>query len=161
MEESGPRTPYPEVINERGLRTWKRVFVEILITLGFWGLILYLLSIFITFALWFFGFHLAYYELYVLGFYEMQRLFANAVSVSTVVMIVSLLWSYYNIFLIKIKGERRGKQVGICFDADMVNFFHIDLERLEKIKDCPAISVSFNQDEIFFKVVNLSASQGA
>jgi poly-beta-1,6-N-acetyl-D-glucosamine biosynthesis protein PgaD len=161
MEESGPRTPYPEVINERGLRTWKRVFVETLITLGFWGLILYLLSIVITFALWFCGFHLAYYELYAVGFYEMQRLFANAVSVSTVVMILALLWSYYNIILIKIKGERRGKQVGICFDEDMANLFHIDLDRLEKIKDCPAISVSFNRDEIFFKVINLAASQGA
>jgi poly-beta-1,6-N-acetyl-D-glucosamine biosynthesis protein PgaD len=135
--------------------------VETSITLGFWGLILYLLAIVITFCLWYMGFQLAYYELYDVGFYEMQRLFSNAVSVSTVVMILSLLWSYYNIFLIKIKGERRGKQVGICFDEDMANLFHMDLDKLKRIKDCSAISVSFKKDEIFFKVIDLSASQGA
>jgi len=160
MEESGQRAPYPEVINEKGLRTWRRVFLETLITLGFLGLILYLLAIFITFALWFFGFHLAYYEFYVVGFYEMQRLFANAITVSLFVVPLSFLWSYYNIFLIKIKGERRGSQVSICFDKDMANFFHIESDVLENIKNCPAISVSFNQDDIFLKAIDLWASQG-
>jgi len=160
MEESGQRAPYPEVINEKELRTWKRVFLETLITLGFWGLILYLLAIFITFALWYCGFHLAYYELYVVGFYEMQRLFANAITVSLIVVPLSLLWSYYNVFLIKIKGERRGSQVSICFDKDMANLFHIDSDVLEKIKNCPAISVSFNQDDVFLKAIDLWASQG-
>ncbi len=160
MEKSGSRTSYPEVINEKGLRTWKRVFIETGITLGFWGLILYLLAIVITFILWYCGFNLAYYQLYVIGFYEMQRLFSNAILVSTVVVTLSLLWSYYNVFLIKIKGERRRSQVSICFDEDMAKLLHIDIDLLRKIKECPAISVSFNQDEIFFKVIDLSASQG-
>ena len=82
MEESGQRAPYPEVINEKGLRTWKRVFIETSITLGFWGIILYVLTIFITFILWYFGFHVAYHEFYVVGFYEMQRLFTNAIMIS-------------------------------------------------------------------------------
>ena len=160
MEESGQRTPYPEVINEKGLRTWKRVFVETLITLWFWGIILYLLTFFITFALWCFGFHLAYYEFYVVGFCEIKRLFANALTISMIVVTLSLLWSYYNIFLIKIKGERRGSQVSICFDKDMANLFHIDSDVLEKIKNCPAISVTFNPDGIFLKAIDLWAFQG-
>jgi poly-beta-1,6-N-acetyl-D-glucosamine biosynthesis protein PgaD len=160
MEESGQRAPYPEVINEKGLRTWKRVFLETLITLGFWGIILYLLTIVITFVLWYLGFHLAYYEFSVVGFYEMQRLFANAITISSIVIILSLLWSYYNVLLIKIKGERRGSQVSICFDEDMANLFHIDPDVLEKIKNCPAISVTFNQDDIFLKPIDLWASQG-
>jgi poly-beta-1,6-N-acetyl-D-glucosamine biosynthesis protein PgaD len=160
MEESGQRAPYPEVINEKGLRTWKRVFIETLITLGFWGIILYLLTIVITFVLWYLGFHLAYYEFYVVGFFEVQQLIASALKISAIVIALSLLWSYYNVLLIKIKGERRGSQVSISFDKDMANLFHIDSDLLEKIKNCPAISVTFNQDEIFFKEIDLWASQG-
>lgn len=160
MEESGQRAPYPEVINEKGLRTWKRSFIETSITLGFWGVILYLLTIVITFVLWYFGFRLAYYGFYVEGFYEMQRLFSNAITITLIVVILALLWSYYNVLLIKIKGERRRSQVSICFDEDMANFFHIDSDVLEKIKNCPAISVSFTQDGIFCKAIDLSVSQG-
>jgi poly-beta-1,6-N-acetyl-D-glucosamine biosynthesis protein PgaD len=160
MEESGQRAPYPEVINDKRLRTWKRVFIETSITLGFWGIILYVFTIVITFVLWYFGFHLAYYEFYVVGFFEAQRLLSNAITVSAVVVTLSLLWSYYNVFLIKIKGERRGTQVSISFDKDMANLFHIDPDVLEKIKNCPAISVTFNQDDISFKIIDLWASQG-
>ena len=160
MEESGQRAPYPEVINEKGLITWKRVFIETSITLGFWGIIIYLLTTVITFALWYFGFHWAYYEFYVLGFYEMQRLFNNAITISLIVVILELLWSYYNVLLIKIKGERRGSQVSISFNEDMANFFHIDPDVLEKIKECPAISVSFNQGDISFRAIDLLTSQG-
>jgi poly-beta-1,6-N-acetyl-D-glucosamine biosynthesis protein PgaD len=160
MEKSGPGTPYPEVIDEKGLRTWKRVFIETVITLGFWGVILYLFSIVITFTLWYFGFQVAYYQFYVPGFDEMRRLFSNAIMVTTIVMIASLLWSYYNVILIKIKGDRRGSQVSICFDKDMAKLFHIDPDVVEKIKDCPAISVTFNQNDISFKTVDLKAFQG-
>jgi poly-beta-1,6-N-acetyl-D-glucosamine biosynthesis protein PgaD len=160
MEESGQRVTYPKIINAKELRTWRRVFVETSITIGFWGVILYLFSVVITFIFWYFGFHVAYHEFYVVGFYEMGRLFSNALIVSTVVVLVSLLWSYYNVILMKIKGERRGNQVNICFDEDMARFFHIDSGVLEKIKDCPAISVSFTQDDIFFKAIDLPASQG-
>jgi poly-beta-1,6-N-acetyl-D-glucosamine biosynthesis protein PgaD len=69
MEESGPRATYPEIINEKRLRTWKRVSIETTITLGFWGIILYLFTIVITFVLWSFGFNMVYYEIYVVGFY--------------------------------------------------------------------------------------------
>jgi poly-beta-1,6-N-acetyl-D-glucosamine biosynthesis protein PgaD len=160
MEESGQRAPYPEVITEKGLRTWKRSFIETSITLGFWGIIIYLLTIVITFFLWLFGFSLAYYDIYAVGFYEMQRLYANAITITLVVVTLSLLWSYYNVVLIKIKGERRRSQVSICFDKDMANLFHIDPDVLEKIKNCPAISVSFTQDNIFLKEIDPWASQG-
>jgi poly-beta-1,6-N-acetyl-D-glucosamine biosynthesis protein PgaD len=159
MEESGQRAAYPEVINEKGLKTWKRVFIETSITLGFWGIILYLLAVFTTFALWYLGFHLGYYEFYVAGFFEMQRLFSSALKVSSVVMTLSLLWSYYNVLLIKLKGERRGNQVSISFDKDMAKLFHIDPGVLEKIKNCPAISITFNQDDIFLKEIDLRASK--
>jgi poly-beta-1,6-N-acetyl-D-glucosamine biosynthesis protein PgaD len=121
---------------------------------------LYLLSIVVTFGLWYFGFHLAYYEFYVVGFIEMQRLFAITATISITVMYFLFLWSYYNVFLIKILGERRGSQISICFDKDMANLFHIDSDVLDKIKKCPAISVTFNQDGIFLKAIDLWASQG-
>jgi hypothetical protein len=80
--------------------------------------------------------------------------------VTTIVVIASLLWSYYNIILIKIKGDRRGSQVSICFDKDMANLFHIDPDVVEKMKDCPSVSVIFNQNDISFKTVDLGAFQG-
>jgi hypothetical protein len=118
------------------------------------------MSIIATFVLWYLGIHLAYYEFYVVGFYEMQRLFSNAIILSTVVIVLSLLWSYYNVILIKIKGERRQSQVSICFGKDMANLFHIDPEVLEEISNCPAISVAFHQGDISFKKIDLGASQG-
>jgi poly-beta-1,6-N-acetyl-D-glucosamine biosynthesis protein PgaD len=160
MEESGPRAAYPEIINEKRLRTWKRVSIETTITLGFWGIMAYLFTIIITFVLWSFGFNMVYYEIYVAGFYEMQRLFINAIDISLIVVVLSFLWCYYNVFLIRIKGERRGSQVSICFDKDMATFFHIDIDVLEEIKNCPAISVSITQDDFFLKAIDLSASQG-
>jgi poly-beta-1,6-N-acetyl-D-glucosamine biosynthesis protein PgaD len=159
MEESGQGAPYPEVIDEKGLRTRKRVFIETSITLGFWGLILYLLTIFITFIFWLFGIQLVYSEIFTVGFQEMKRLFENAAGVTSIVALVLLIWSYYNVALIRIKGERRNTQVSICFDSDMAKFFHIDPDVLEKIKNCPRISVRIKQGAIIFSETSLLPSQ--
>jgi hypothetical protein len=80
--------------------------------------------------------------------------------VTTVVMILSLLWSYYNVILIKIKGDRRGSQVSICFNRDMANLYHIKPDVLEKARNYSAISVSFDQGDISFKEIDLKASHG-
>jgi poly-beta-1,6-N-acetyl-D-glucosamine biosynthesis protein PgaD len=159
MDEPRQRSPYPEIIDIKGLKTKKRVFIETAITLSFWGLILYLLAIFVTFILWLFGLQLVYYEIYVGGFQEMKRLFENALSITTVVLLVLLFWSYYNLVLFKIKGERRGSQAIISFDKDMAKFFKIEPEMLEKMKSCPRINLSIEQDTLIFRETDLSASR--
>ena len=151
MEEPGQRPPYPEIIDIKGLKTKKRVFIETAITLSFWGLMIYLLVIFVTFILWLFGLQLFYYEIYIGGFQEMQRLFQNTVTISGVVVCVLLFWSYYNLLLFKIKGERRVRQVNISFDKDMAKFFKIEPEMLEKMKNCPRINLRIEQDTLIFR----------
>jgi poly-beta-1,6-N-acetyl-D-glucosamine biosynthesis protein PgaD len=158
MEESRQRAPYPEIIDEKGLISWKRAFTETLITLGFWGIILYFIVILITFILWYFGIKLFYYEIYAVGFQELQRLFGNAAVVTFIVIFLLLFWSGYNIVLVKIKGERRRNQVRICFDEDLAKLFNIDLNTLEKVKEYPRISVDFQQDKLTFTTTALPAA---
>jgi poly-beta-1,6-N-acetyl-D-glucosamine biosynthesis protein PgaD len=151
MDEPRQRSPYPEIIDIKGLRTKKRVFIETIITLSFWGLILYLLTIFVTFILWLFGLQLVYYKIYIGGFQEMRRLFENALIITTVVLLVLLFWSFYNIILFKIRGERRGSRVLISFDEDMAKFFKIEPEILKRIKNRPRVNLSIDQDTIILR----------
>ncbi len=158
MEESGQRASYPEIIDEKGLVSWERTVAETAITLGFWGIILYFIVILITFILWYFGIKLVYYEIYAVGFQELQRLFGNAALVISIVIFLLLCWSGYNLILIKIKGERRRSQVSICFDEDLAKLFNIDPDTLEKVKDYPRISVDFQQNKLAFTATALPAA---
>ena len=159
MDEPGQRSPYPEIIDIKGLKTKKRVFIETAITISFWGLILYLLAIFVTFILWLFGLQLFYYEIYIGGFQEMKRLSENALTITTVVVVILLFWSYYNLALFKIKGERRMSRAIISFDNDMAKFFKIEPEMLEKMKNCPRINLSIEQDKLICRETGLPASR--
>lgn len=157
MEKSGQRPPYPEIIDEPGLKTKKRVFGEIVITLGFWGLILYLLEFIITIFLWLFGFNLMHLEIYELGNQEMVRLFKNAGWLTTIVIVATLGWSYYNMLIFKIRGERRGNRVRVCFDQEVADFFKVDPEMLEKVKNFPSVSIVMKEDAILISESAISA----
>lgn len=151
MEESGQRASYPEIIDEPGLKTKKRVFGETLVTLGFGGVILYLLGFIFTFFLWLFGYNLMRLEIYDLGNQEMVRLFRNALLITAIVVLATLCWSYYNLLIFKIRGERRGSQVRICFDKDLADFFKVDPEMLEKVKNYPRVSVVIEENTIIMR----------
>ncbi len=148
MEKSGQRAPNPEIINEPGLRSKKRVFWETMVTLGLWGGFLYLLEFIFLFTLWVFGFNLIQLEIYKFGKQEIMRLFRTAGLITTIVLLATLSWSYYNMLLIKIRGERRCNRVRICFDHDLADFFKIDPEMLEKAKNYPRVSVVMEEDTI-------------
>jgi poly-beta-1,6-N-acetyl-D-glucosamine biosynthesis protein PgaD len=159
MEEPRQRATYPKIIDEKNLKTKKRVFIETALTLGFWGLICYFFVIFATFMLWLFGLKLVYYEIYEVGYGEMVRLFKNGGTLTTIVVLAFLSWSYYNIALIKIKGERRKNQVRICFDEDMAKYFHIDCDMLERIKNNSHIYILLDKNGIIFNENYPSISQ--
>jgi poly-beta-1,6-N-acetyl-D-glucosamine biosynthesis protein PgaD len=150
VEESGQRPAYPEIIDEPGLKTRKRIFWETIITLGFWGVVLYLLGFLITSILWLFGFHLIHHEIYELGNQEMVRLSKNVGWLTTIVVIGMLFWSYYNYLIVKIRGERRGSRVSVCFDKDMADFCKIDVDVLEKAKNYPRLSILQKENTIIF-----------
>ncbi|MGB9294223.1 MAG: hypothetical protein WCB64_13010, partial [Desulfobaccales bacterium] len=107
-----------------------------------------LIGFILSFTLWLLGFSLLSHQLYESGNQEFMRLFKNAGWLTTIVVLVTISWSYYNYFLIKIRGERRGSRVGICFDKDLADFFKIDPEMLEKAKNYPRVSVVMEGDTI-------------
>ena len=148
MAESGQRAPYPKIIDVRGLKTKKRVFWETVLTLGLWGVFLYLIGFIAAFILWLLGLRLLSREIYEMGSPEIVRLFKNAVWVTAIVVLPLLLWSYYNYFLFKIRGERRCSRVGICFDKYLADFFKVDPEMLEKVKNYSRVSVVMEGDTI-------------
>ena len=148
MEESGQRAPYPKIIDVRGLKTKKRLFCETLVTLGLWGVFLYLIGFILSFTLWLLGFSLLSHEFYESGNQEFMRLFKNAGWLTTIVLLVTISWSYYNYFVYKIRGERRASRVGICFDKDLADFFKVDPEMLEKVKNYSRVSVVMEGDTI-------------
>jgi len=159
MEESRSGTSYPEIIDEKNLRTKKRVVVETSITLGFWGLTLYLLITFLTFLLWLSGLKLVYSNILVAGYPEMVGLFANGMKITAFIVLILLLWSFYNRALIKIKGERRKSQVVISFDQDMADFFNIDIELYREIINSSAITVALERDRLVFGKIDFPTDQ--
>jgi poly-beta-1,6-N-acetyl-D-glucosamine biosynthesis protein PgaD len=150
MEKSGQRAANPEIIDEPRLVTKKRIFFETSITLGFWGLVLYLIALVITFILWLFGVNIIYTEIYRPGFSQMIDLLQRAGRITSVVVLLELLWCYYNYITFRIRGERRGQQVNICYDDEIAKFFKVDLEELEKVKKFSRVIVVMKGDAICF-----------
>ena len=50
--------------------------------------------------------------------------------------------------IFRIRGERRGNRVRVCFDKELADFFKIDPEMLEKVKNFPSVSVVMKEDAI-------------
>jgi len=148
MEKSRQRPPYPEIIDDPSLKTRSRIFWETVVTLGFWGVILYLLQFFLSFLLWVFSVHLMHQEIYELGNPEMLRLFRNAGWLTSIIVLLTILWSYYNLMLFRLRGERRRRQMSICFDKDLASFFKVDLEVLEKSKDYSRLAITQQEDAV-------------
>jgi hypothetical protein len=48
-------------------------------------------------------------------------------------------WGYYNYLLFRIRGDRRGSRVAICFDEDFANRYHLDLQTLRAAKEEPRL----------------------
>ncbi len=159
MGEPRQRVAYPEIIDDKKLKTKKRIFFETSLTLGFWGVMLYFITIFVTFILWLAGFKLFYYEIYAVGYEEMLRLFTNGGSLTLIIVAGLMAWSYYNIALIKIKGERRKREVRICFDQDLAELINVDFEMLEKNKNNPCIHLFIEGDTILFDEPHSSTSK--
>lgn len=159
MEKSRSGTAYPEIIDDKRLRSKKRIVVETSITLGFWGITLYLFITFLTFLLWLSGLKLVYVSILVGGYPEIVGLFTNGMTITGVIVLILFLWSFYNRVLIKIKGERRKSQVIISFDQDMADFFNIDIEVYREIINSPLITVATEQDKLVFSKTNLPTLQ--
>lgn len=159
MEEPRQRSTHIEIIDQKGLRSKTRVFIETLVTLGFWGIVLYFVSTFITFILWLVGINLIYSNIFAAGYQEVLKISGDAARITIIIVIILLCWSYYNYFIYKRKGDRRKTRVTICFDKNTAEFFNVDLEVLEEIKNSPYISVLKKQDTLVFRAIDLSDSK--
>jgi hypothetical protein len=89
----------------------------------------------------------------------MVGLFANGMKITAFIVLILLLWSFYNRALIKIKGERRKSQVVISFDQDMADFFNIDIELYREIINSSAITVALERDRLVFSKIDFPTEQ--
>jgi len=85
----------------------------------------------------------------------MVRLSKNLGWLTTIIVIGMLFWSYYNYLIVKIRGERRGSRVSVCFDKDMADFCKIDVNVLEKAKNYPRLSILQKENTIIFNEIGL------
>jgi poly-beta-1,6-N-acetyl-D-glucosamine biosynthesis protein PgaD len=159
MEKPRQGSAYIKIIDQKNLKSKTRLLAETLVTLGFWGIILYLLSIFITFVLWLMGINLVYSHIFMSGYQEILKLSGNAAKIILIVLIVFLSWSYYNYFNYKRKTDRRKTRTSICFDSNVAEFFNVDLEKLQEVKNSPYVMVLNNQDPLVFRAIDLPGSK--
>jgi len=135
MDQSGSRYSYPEVIDLGKLKSKYRIFLESVITITFWWVFFYLLFPLITLVFWLLGVHLLFVELIGNeGYMALIRLLKNSGLLTFFIMFIILGWAYYNYFWFRIRGERRNKQVKICFDEDFAKLYNIDIETLREAK---------------------------
>ncbi|MEJ2672930.1 MAG: poly-beta-1,6-N-acetyl-D-glucosamine biosynthesis protein PgaD [Deltaproteobacteria bacterium] len=136
MEKSRPRSPHPEIIDRRDLKSISRKILEGFITLAFWAGFLYILVPLVTLCLWIFGVQIAYTQL--IGAQAFMQLLKIMKGGGLTVLLITLLilgWGYYNYLCFRIRGERRIKQVLICFDEDFAARYHLDLPTLQTAKE--------------------------
>ena len=149
MEESGSRSSNPEIIDSWQIKSRSRIFLESLVTLAFWTGFLYLLIPMVTLLLWIFGFKIAYAELIgAEGLNELVKIIKDSGIIIFFITLIIMAWGYYNYLLFRIRGDRRGSRVMICFDEDFASRYHLDLQTLRAAKEEPRLSVTLADDRI-------------
>lgn len=149
MEKSGSRSSNPEIIDSWRLKSRSRIFLESLVTLAFWTGFLYLLIPMVTLLLWIFGFKIAYAELIgAEGLMELVKIIKDSGIIIFIITLMIMAWGYYNYLLFRIRGDRRGSRVMICFDEDFASRYHLDLQTLRAAKEEPRLSVTLADDRI-------------
>lgn len=152
MEKSRSRSTNPEVIDSWQLKSWSRILLEGFITLAFWTGFLYLLIPIVTLGLWVFGVRIAYTELIGnQGIMELVKILKSSGIIILIVTLILLTWSYYNYLLFRIRGERRGSRVMICFDEDFCGRYHLDVQTLQTAKEQARLSVSLIDERVGVK----------
>jgi len=123
--------------------------LESFVTLAFWTGFLYLLIPMVTLLLWVFGFKIAYAELIgAEGLKELVKIIKDSGIIIFFITLIIMAWGYYNYLLFRIRGDRRGSRVMICFDEDFASRFHLDLQTLRAAKEEPRLSVTLADDRI-------------
>jgi poly-beta-1,6-N-acetyl-D-glucosamine biosynthesis protein PgaD len=149
MEKSGSRASNPEIIDSWRLKSRSRILLESFVTLAFWTGFLYLLIPMVTLLLWIFGFKIAYAELIgAEGLRELVRIIKDSGIIILIITLIIMAWGYYNYLLFRIRGDRRGSRVMICFDEDFANRYHLDLQTLRAAKEEPRLCVTLADEHI-------------
>ncbi len=149
MEKSGSRNTNPEIIDDWRLKSRTRIFLESLLTLAFWTGFLYLLVPMVTFILWLFGVQIAYTELIgSQGYAALIKILKDSGLVVLVITLIILAWGYYNYFMFRLRGERRGSRVAICFDEDFSKLCRLDVETLKAAKEQTRLLVTLAGDHL-------------
>jgi poly-beta-1,6-N-acetyl-D-glucosamine biosynthesis protein PgaD len=149
MEKSGSRASKPEIIDNWRIKSRARILLESFVTLAFWTGFLYLLIPMVTLLLWVFGFRIAYAELIgAEGLMELVKIIKESGIIIFIITLIIMAWGYYNYLLFRIRGDRRGSRVMICFDEDFASRYHLNLQTLRAAKEESRLSVTLADDSI-------------
>jgi biofilm PGA synthesis protein PgaD len=149
MEKSGSRSSNPELIDAWRIKSRSRILLESFVTLAFWTGFLYLLIPIVTLLLWIFGVKIAYAELIgAEGLMELVKIIKESGIIIFVITLIIMAWGYYNYLLFRIRGDRRGSRVAICFDEDFANRYHLDLQTLQAAKEESRLAVTLIDDRL-------------
>lgn len=149
MEKSGSRASKPEIIDNWRIKSRARILLESFVTLAFWTGFLYLLIPMVTLLLWIFGLKIAYTELIgAEGLMELVKIIKESGIIIFVITLIIMAWGYYNYLLFRLRGDRRGSRVQICFDEDFASRYHLDLQTLQAAKAEPRLCVTLEDEHI-------------
>ena len=145
MEKSGPWSTHPEIIDRQDLKSRGRTMLESFITLAFWTGFVYLLVPLVTLCLWVFGVQIAYTQLFgAEGLVQLVKIIKGGGLMVLFITLMILGWGYYNYLWFRIRGERRNKQVLICYDEDFSALYHLDLQTLQAAKEQSRLLVTLS-----------------
>ncbi len=149
MEKSGPWSTHPEIIDRQDLKSRGRIMLESFITLAFWTGFVYLLVPLVTLCLWVFGVQIAYTQLFgAHGLVQLIKIIKGGGIMILFITLMILGWGYYNYLWFRIRGERRNKQVLICYDEDFSALYHLDLQTLQAAKERNRLLVTLTDGSV-------------
>jgi poly-beta-1,6-N-acetyl-D-glucosamine biosynthesis protein PgaD len=123
--------------------------LESFITLAFWTGFIYLLVPLATLCLWVFGVQVAYTQLFgAQGLAQLIKIIKGGGLMVLFITLMILGWGYYNYLLFRIRGERRNKQVLICYDEDFSALYHLDLSTLQAAKEQNRLLVTLTDGRV-------------
>jgi len=153
MEKPGQRYPQTEIIDKPELESVFKRFVEGSITAALWLIWLYWILPFLTIILWFLGIRIFYHGLFEGGVStEIIEVFKNGGIAIIIVLLLETIWINYNYRMIfKKRGERR-KFAEPATDAELAQYFNIDLETLTDAKKYQRLEVNIKRSVITVNV---------
>jgi poly-beta-1,6-N-acetyl-D-glucosamine biosynthesis protein PgaD len=153
MEEPGQRPHNPEVFIKKEARSPLRRVAENFITIVCWGIYLYLILPLFTMVMWSLGVK-TFYDQFIgaRGYEDLRNLLKDGGITFFVVLLVLLIWTYYNYLWFKRRGERRGNRPLVNSDPWFAEQLCCSVENLETIRKSRRLVI--NTEETGYRITS-------